>query len=329
MASCVVLSCVALSRARAEDLTVLVGRTDGEGQDTYAWQMEYRQPLLPYFDASFSYLNEGHLFHHQRDGGIFQLWAVTPRWRDRIAFALGAGPYFYFDTQYVGRPPWYRNYHDVAEIYTGSLTYYATQNWFVRLNLSEIHAPGDIDTREVLLGAGVRLDGLFEQSGAPGSAGSGGSGGEETSPPTNQLGVFGGQTSDNNYYTSYLNKTSLTFGAEYRRAMTSHVELSAAWLNEDDGVDGRHNGVLGEIWLVNWFSRRFSLGLGTGPYYALQPFRGDDGMHAARLAGVVSMTAGWQITHSVIARISWHRAFTHDDQDRDIITAGLAWSWGR
>jgi hypothetical protein len=322
VASCAVLSC-----AGAEEFGVLVGQTDAEGQDTYAWQMEYRQPLLPYFDASFSYLNEGHLFHHQRDGGMVQLWALTPRWRDRFAFALGAGPYFYFDTQYVARPPWYRNYHAIGEIYTGSLTYSVTQNWFVRLNLSEVHAPGDVDTRLVLLGAGYRLDGLFERVGAPGAPG--GSGDADTSPPINQLGLLAGQTSDNNYYTSYFNKTSLTFGAEYRRAMTSHIELSAAWLNEDDGIDGRHNGVLGEIWLVERFSRRFSLGLGAGPYYALQPFRGDDGMHAARLAGIVSMTAGWQLTHSLIARISWHRAFTHDDQDRDIIAAGLAWSWGR
>ncbi len=310
------------SQAGAQELAALVGQTDGGGESTYGWQMEYRQPLLPYFDASFSYLNEGHLFHHQRDGGAVQLWAVTPRWRDRISFALGAGPYAYFDTQYIARPPWYRNYHGIGEIYTGSLTFDATENWFARLNLSEVHAPGNVDTRLILIGAGYRFEGLFEQGGA-----SGGSGSEEVSG-INQLGVFAGQTSDNNYYTSYDNDASLTFGVEYRRAMTNHIELSAGWLNEDDGLDGRHNSVLGEIWVVQRLGGRFSVGLGTGPYYALQPYSGFDGLHASRLAGMVSMTGGWQLTHSLMARIIWHRAVTHDDQDRDIILAGLAWSWG-
>ncbi len=317
---CVAASCALLSRADAEELAVLVGQTDGDGQDTYAWQIDYRQQLLRYLDASFAYVNEGHLDHHQRDGGAVQLWAVTPRWRDRIDFALGAGPYAYFDTQYLARPPWYRNYHSLGEIYTGSLSYYATEDWFVRLNLSAIHAPGNVDTRQVLLGAGFRLDG---------SSGSSGSGNGETAPVINQLGVFAGQTNDNNYYTSYFSETRLTFGVEYRRAITTHVELSAAWLNEDEGLDGRHNGVLGEVWLMQRFGSRFSVGIGAGPYYALQPYRGDDGVHAARLAGMASMTASWQLTRSLVTRISWHRGFTHDDQDRDILVAGLAWSWGR
>jgi hypothetical protein len=221
----------------------------------------------------------------------------------------------------VPRPPWYRNYHGLAEIYTGSLSYYLSQNWFVRLNVSQIHAPGDVDTRLVLLGTGLRLDGLFEHAGSNGS-------GEAGPPPAlNQLGVFAGQTAENNYYTSYFNENTLTFGAEYRRSMTAHLELSAAWLSEDDGLDGRHNGALGEIWLTNTFGR-LSLGIGAGPYYALQPHRGDDGTYEARFAGVVSMTAAWQLTRSLIARINWHRSITHDDQDRDIITAGLAWVWG-
>ena len=216
---------------------------------------------------------------------------------------MGAGPYVYFDTQFVDRTPWYRNYHSVAEIYTSSLTYYATENWFVRLNLSEVHAPGNADTRQGLLGIGYR----------PGS--SSGSAEVETASGINQLQVFAGQTHENNYYLRYDKETSPTFGVEYRRAMTDHIELSAAWLNEDDGTDGRRNGALGEIWLVSPLSHRFCVGIGAGPYYALQGYRGEDGAHAARLAGVVSMTAAWQLTRSLIGRVSWHRGFTHDDQD--------------
>jgi hypothetical protein len=315
-----VLSAAAVaSGARAQEATVLLGRANAEGQDTYAYQLEYRAPLVRYLDASFSYVNEGHLFDHQRDGGAVQLWAVTPRWRDRLDFALGVGPYFYFDTQSLIRPypePWYRNYHSIAEIYTGSLTYSPTEHWFIRLNLSEVHAPGDVDTHLVLLGAGYR----------PGA--SGGPSEAEISPGINQLEVFGGQTSENNYYTSYHNETTLTYGIEYRRAMTRHLELSAAWLSENDGVSGRRNGALAEIWLAQRLSGRFSVGIGAGPYYTLKRYRGDDGLRAARLTGVLSMTAGWQLTRSLLVRFSWHRGLTHDDQDRDILTLGLAWGWG-
>jgi len=303
------------SSAHADDLAVLLGRTYGEGQDSYAWQLQYRQPLVGFLDASFSYDNEGHLFHHQRDGGAVQLWAVTPRLWERLELALGAGPYAYFDTQYVPRPPWYRDYHSIAEIYTGSLTYYATQHWFARLNVSEIHAPGNVDTRQVLLGVGYQPDAASHSS---------------VMEPAglNQLEAFVGRTSENNYYTSYDNDTSETYGVEYRRALTDHIELSGAWLSEADGTSGRRNGALAEIWLATQISRRLSVGIGAGPYYAFEAYRGDDGQRAARLAGVASMTVGWHITRSLLARVAWHRGFTHDDQDRDIITGGLAWSWG-
>jgi hypothetical protein len=154
---CVLTAGAVLSSARCEELALLAGQTDGEGQETYAWQIEYRQPLLRYVDASFSYVDEGHLLDHQRDGAAVQLWVVTPRWRDRVDFAIGVGPYVYFDTQFTPDSPWYRNYHSVAEIYTSSLTYYATESWFARLNLSLVHAPGDVNTRLALLGVGYRL----------------------------------------------------------------------------------------------------------------------------------------------------------------------------
>ena len=36
------------------------------------------------------------------------------------------------------------------------------------------------------------------------------------------------------------------------------------------------------------------------------------------------MTLGWRFTRSLLVRAVWHRGFTGDDQDRDIITLGLA-----
>jgi hypothetical protein len=309
-----------LPRAGAQELGVLAGQTQGNGRHTYAWQLDYRQRIARYFAASFAYLNEGHVLGHQRDGGAVQLWAVTPRWRDRVDLAFGVGPYCYFDTQEMGGAALANNHHGVAEIYTGSLTYYGVRGWFARLNVSEIHAPGDVDTRSVLLGVGYRLDEPWEQSsGRSGPSGAQGTGG------TQQLGVFGGKTIDNNFY----DNRSTAFGVEYRYRLARHVELSAAWLNEGYGLSGRHNGVLGEAWLVHEaFSPRFTVGIGIGPYLALQPYRGTNRLEAARLTGLASMTASYQLTHSLVWRFTWHRTFTHDDQDRDILVTGFAWSFG-
>jgi hypothetical protein len=63
---------VLCARAEAEDLSLLAGVTDTSDHTsgTYAWGLEYRQQLLPHFDASFGYLNEGHLPNDHRDGAM-------------------------------------------------------------------------------------------------------------------------------------------------------------------------------------------------------------------------------------------------------------------
>jgi hypothetical protein len=40
--------------------------------------------------------------------------------------------------------------------------------WFVRLRVNEVHAPGNIDTQSLLLGAGLRLEDSTQQGGGAG-----------------------------------------------------------------------------------------------------------------------------------------------------------------
>ena len=308
------------SGARAEELGLLAGRAaeSGDSFSTYAWQLEYRQKLnWDWLAASFSYLNEGHQTDHHRDGGAVQLWLVSPQWRERWSLAFGAGPYFYADTQFWPAPPWFRDYHGLGELYTLSLTYSMGERWYARLNLNDVHTQGDIDTHSVLIGIGYRLDELLRRSATRPQA--------QEEGGVNEAGVFAGETVIN----SDLSGRSVTFGAEYRRRIAWYVSGSFSWLSEDDGLDSRHNGLLGELWLSRHvFDPRFALGVGAGPYASLQEHRTDDGREASTLSGIVSMTASWQLTHSLVARATWHRALTNDDQDRDIIIAGLAWQWG-
>jgi hypothetical protein len=305
---------------RGEDLALLGGVTanDGGGAPTYAWGLEYREHLLLHLDASFGYLNEGHLVGHDRDGGLLQLWVNSGPWLRRVQLALGAGPYAYFDTQDDhANATGYSDRHGVGLILSGYASLTLSPHWFALLEINQVLAPGDIGTRTVMLGAGYRLDSFIEQLQRAQASDSG-----AIADVANELGVFGGQTIINDLHS----ERSTNFGVEYRRRTARHVEVSASFLDEADGPGGRNAGVTGEVWLVQSFlSRHLVTGIGLGPYVALQKYYTADGRSGASLIGLASMTVSWRFSRFLALRCSWHRGVTTDDQDRDILTAGLAW----
>jgi hypothetical protein len=316
--ACALVILAAARSLRAEEVAIFAGATDTDDHTSvsYSWQLEYRQRLREHLDFSLAYLNEGHVPGHHRDGASAQIWAVSPALAGRLELALGVGPYFYFDTQSADAAPGFRDYHGVGAIVTGSLSYYLNARWFVRLNLSEVHTPGDEDTRTLLLGVGTSLEPLLRGIGAFGIDAPGGS----------ELGVFAGQTIDN----SATSPRSRAFGVEYRLGLTRNIELSAGWLNESDGSAGSHNGIVTQAWLVDpLFARRVTLGLGAGPYFALERREMSDGQSAARVEGMVSLSASWRFTQHLLARITWDRGFTNQSEDRDVLTGGVSWRFGR
>ena len=303
--------------AAAEEISLLAGLTDTGDYTSYAWGMEYRQQLLAHLDASFGYLNEGHIPSRDRDGAVLQLWGNTGPWLDRFAFALGAGPYAYFDTQSESTGIGFRDHHGVGWILSGYLSYSFTPHWFALLQIDQIIAPGDGSSRTVMLGAGYRLDRFIEelahsrQNDQPATA----------SAAPNELGMFVGQTVIND---PSSDRTS-NFGIEYRFRIAQHVELSTSLLDEGD-PGGRHAGGTGEVWLVQEFlAGQFVAGLGLGPYVAFEKYPMPDGLTGASVVGLASMTFSWRFTRCLALRLNWHRGFTGDDQDRDIVTAGLGW----
>jgi len=301
--------------AGAEELSLLAGLTDTDDHThaTYAWGLEYRERLLDHLDASFGYLNEGHLPDHHRDGGMLQFWATTGAWHDRFSLALGAGPYVYFDTQFHYNYQGYLNQHGVGAIVSGRVTYSLTSQWFVVLDADEVLLanPG---TRTVLLGVGYRLERSPTLDWQQAEQASGAAG------LRNEVGFFAGETTLNDL--SY--HKSNDFGFEYRYRCMPHLELSTSVLEEGTGAVARHASVTGEIWAVqDFFDRRLTVGLGAGPDAALNAYRTPDGRNGTTVLGLASMTVSWRITRPLVVRASWHRGFTSDDQDRDIITLGL------
>jgi hypothetical protein len=311
---------LAAAPAAAEEISLLGGLTDSDDHTTgsYAWGLEYRQHLLDHLDASFGYLNEGHISGHDRDGAVLQLWGNTGPWFDRFSLSFGAGPYAYFDTQSLYTGIGYRDHHGVGLALSGYLSYPLTSHWFAVLQLDQVIAPGDVGTRTVMLGMGYRLDSFIETLARSGQDDQSAA----VSAASNEIGLFIGETIINDPSSDH----STTFAIEYRRRMMEHVDLSASLLDEGEGTDGRHAGVAGEVWLVQEFlAGRLVTGLGLGPYFALQRYDTADGRSGASVVGLASMTGSWRFTRVLALRFTWSRGFTGDDQDRDILTAGLAW----
>ena len=314
--ACLLAQACLCAPAAAEELSLLAGVTDTDDHTsgTYAWGLEYRQGLLAHLDASFGYLNEGHLPNHHRDGGMLQLWATSGAWRDRLAFAVGAGPYWYFDTQFQQNLQGYINQHGVGAILSVRATFALSRRWFALLDANQVMLANPA-TRIILLGLGYRLEdspaALQWQRPAPtdGAAGS-----------NNEFGFFVGETTLNNLSSN----KSPDFGFEYRRRWASHVELSTSVLEEGSGAVESHASAIGEVWATQDFlAGRFGAGLGVGPLVALSAYHTADGRRGSSVVGLASMTLTWRFAHALALRASWHRAFTSDDQDRDIITVGL------
>lgn len=312
-----VIACAWLP-GHAEQLSAFGGVTDTDDHSSgsYAWGLQYRQRLSAHLDAGFGYFNEGHLLGHHRDGALLQLWARTAAWHDRVEFAFGAGPYAYCDTQNSPDPSGFADRHGVGALFTGSVSYALADNWVALLELRQVVASGNVATRTALVGLGYRLDSVLQRLGQSHDADT------ESADLLNEFGVFGGFTVIN----TLSSERSGNFGIEFRRRAARHLELSAGLLSEGDGADGRHTGATAEAWAVQDFgAQQLVLGLGAGPYVAIDGYRTVDGRGAASVVGLVSMTVGWRPVRALTLRLSWHRAFTSDDQDRDIVTAGVGW----
>jgi len=62
-------------------------------------------------------------------------------------------------------------------------------------------------------------------------------------------------------------------------------------------------------------------GIGAGAYLAFDR----KGEEREILAGLVSLTAGYQFLESWVVRVNWHRVMVNYDRDTDVILAGMGY----
>ena len=199
---------------------------------SYSWQMDYTEGFGKYFAASISWLNEGHIPDHHRDGQAIQAWARLPLAQRRFVFALGVGPYRYFDTEAASAGEGYDNTHGWGVVYSARATWYSTHRWTANLQLNRVQVTRGPSTTAVMLGVGYQLD-------APDTPGPRDFALPRTQKVTNnEITLMAGATILN----SLESQTSVAEAIEYRRGINSFLDATLGYLHEGNGISARRDG---------------------------------------------------------------------------------------
>ncbi len=309
--------------SHANELSLLAGATEkiDTGDGTYAWQAAFRYNFLRNFAASLSWINEGHLEEHKRDGFAVQGWGRVPLLDNRLSIGVGAGFYQYFDTKLFPAGD-HENIHGWAPIYSLSATYYTERPWFAQVAFNHIHPGSDFNSNTYLVGVGYRL---WKEASSPAGPGA-------VDRPAMTTGYevmpFLGQVVAN----SPGNDPGLGSGIEFRVGIDEHLDWTATWLNEDVSGTFHRIGLGTQIWLVDAFlDRRVTLGFGAGLYSFVDREPVPDTAENERLdiAGLLTITAGYRFAGQWFTRFNWNRVMSNDNRDTDMFLLGLGYRWER
>ncbi len=274
---------------------------------TYAWQIEYMQPIKENFAWSFSYLNEGHTEWHHRDGALAQIWARTTESKAGLSVAAGAGIYRYFDTAPRSETT-YSNNHGWGAVTSVAGAWRAYGPWLVELRANWVHAEHDVNSVSVLAGFGYRFGAstLLEKR-RP-----------EVTMHDNEVTLFLGQSVLNSFGAS----TGFSQGFEYRRHLGRFLQWTASVLHEGNNGEHQRTGVAGQLWAGRaFFDDRLSLGFGAGPYFTVDTHGGD----RDNVLGIFTMSAAYRFAPHWGVRFSWNRVGTNCNSDSDIFLGGAAY----
>lgn len=289
-----IFCCFIAKHIFAADLSFSYGITKQNGNAELArnWQIYFRQDLQPYFSWSESYLNEGHVFYHKRDGLATQFWGQIPFFTSRFKLAAGLGLYFYADTKSDDNFS-YADKHGVAPIFSIEAIYNLNNYWFAKFTYSYIHPNNNYIANLYVLGFGYRF---FDSPKNNFSA---------DAALKNELTIFLGQK----VYNDLNDEKNFLLTAEYRRNFLEHFDWTLSWLCEKDFGT--------QFWLVdNLQNKKFNLGIGVGPAYVKN-----------NLDGLVSIMASYHFKQNWFGRILWNRVLSNNNNDRDDFLVGIGYKF--
>jgi len=314
----------------AQELSLLGGITSEAGvkNSSYTWQIDYRQDFYENFASSIDYINEGHVPGHYRDGTAWEAWGNLPFLNGHVAVSLGAGVYYYYDTEPLTAAS-SADVHGTAPIFSFSLTGYLSDRWFYRVMVNRISPTSDIRTTTAAVGVGYWFGPHRRPKGEEPSKGASQDAQFVTEP---QLTVFGGQSVVN----SFLSPKAMAGALEYRQGLLPHLDGTASFTYEGDPKIVRRSGVAFQLWPVNTFFDDSTLvGIGVGPYIFVDrkhPANSGQTLNVglsnpAAVAPLISLTIARRLSDHWIARVIWDRVTSNYNRDSDIFLVGLGYSW--
>lgn len=296
-----VLLLISTAPAVADELFALGGAMRSINADkngtSHSWQLEYRKELNEHFAASISYLNEGHVPAHHRDGNAIQLWAKSVAFDDRLSLSVGIGPYYYFDTTNPAANGSYTNDHGLGAVFSLATIWQTETPWLFQLRTNFVKIFGNIDSMSALAGIGYQLD-------APGPAKPRESSAEfRDLAIDNEITLFVGRTITN----SFKSEHSTSLSIEYRRGLLRYLDWTVSWLYEGDTRLVRRDGLTSQLWAVKAFlDDRIALGYGTGAYFAIDRQAGHNQEGDRIISVIVTLTGSYRLDPHWSLRTSWN-----------------------
>jgi hypothetical protein len=174
---------------QAQELTLLAGAMKATDikQSSYSYQLEYRQDFFRNLAASVAYINEGHVPGHHRDGYAVEVWGRLPTPHNRFSLSLGAGAYFFYDTQVLPGGG-SADVHGTAPVISVTGTGYLSNRWYYSVTLNQILPAHELKVTTATLGIGYWFG--RDEKPTPGQFGHGLD--EKAAVTGNELTVFAG-----------------------------------------------------------------------------------------------------------------------------------------
>ena len=308
---CILCLLGASGGSHAQDVSVLGGQLKVNEKDerSFAAALNYFQPAGQYTALSLTYLNEGHPENHHRDGVGAQAWLRTQTVEQGLAFGVGAGQYYYFDTARTTSGD-YSNNHGWANLVSASATWHTPGRWYGQVQASRVF-PRDKDaTTSLLVGIGYRFDGVR---------------GDKLhldGPSTDDtLTLSLGQTIVNSFNSERSRGSSL----EYRSAIAPYIDWTVSALKEGTSARTHRSGVATQLWLIRSLNPSVEIGMGVGPYAALDLH--DVDVRQSHLAGLVSIALRYHLNKRLVSQLIWNRVVTDYHRDSDMLQLGLGASF--
>jgi hypothetical protein len=303
-----------MSPAFASELQWYLGglHANPRSELTYSWALEYRHPLGNHLSGSFTWLNEGHVPGHHRDGQAIQLWWNTSHANRGPRLEVGLGPYRYFDTVDAANADRYANAHGLGLVASAGATWHIGGGWLTSLRINRVYVHDSIGSTAVAAGIGHRF----------GSISVGTSGAFHTVyRGRREFDAMVGATVVN----SFDSDASLARAVALRVRATDHLTGSLTYLNEGDVQRGRRAGLAPQIWLEDDLTGDLSVGVGVGPYFATRKPSAVDGRRASAVSALISITAAYAISPGWIGRLIWNRVETDYDRDSDVVMLAVGY----